>query len=353
MNRKIRSSYSLSPAKRALAALLGALCLLTGCSGTSHGDDTLRIGVALYSQDDTFIASLARDFERAAQDAEAEQGQKITLSIADGLSNQTTQLDQIDRFLERSVDVLCVNIVDRTAAAVLIDKAEDADVPIIFFNRQPVAQDIARWEQVYYVGARAEQSGQLQGELVRDAWFDRQDELDRNGDGVLQYAMLEGEPGHQDTLLRTEYAVHALTEAGISVEKTAGATANWSRAQAAAKVQSWLEQPGPNIEVLFSNNDDMALGAIDAYEAAGLPLPLIVGIDATEPALQAIQSGKLYGTVQNDAQGIARAMLQLALTLHAGADPADAMELESNHYIWLPYSSVTADNLDEFLPEAD
>lgn len=350
MSRSTKSCCSRSPADRA-GALLLALALgwtLAGCvSSSGQESDTLRLGVALYSQDDTFIASVTQDLERMVQEAEVAQGRKINISVVDGANNQTTQMEQVDRFLDRGYDILLVNIVDRTAAAVLIDKAEAAGVPVIFFNRQPVAEDIDYRERVYYVGARAEESGALQGQLVLGAW--RGEGLDRNGDGVLQYVMLEGEPGHQDSLLRTEWSVKILTDAGVAVEKLDGDAANWNRGQAAAKMAQWLDEFGEGIEVVFSNNDDMALGAIDAIRSWGGPGLLVVGVDGTAPALEAVASGELYGTILNNGKGIARAMLDLALALADGRDPAQAVDLENGHYVWLPYQTIDAGNLEQFL----
>ena len=344
MNRTIKSFCSRWRRRPAALVCAALAALAVGCGGASE-PPVLRVGVALYTQDDTFISTIAQELERMARQEEQARGMRINLSVVDGRSNQTTQLDQIDSLIGRGCDALCVNIVDRTAAAVLIDKAREAGVPLIFFNRQPVAEDMLRWEHAYYVGAKAEESGVLQGQLVLEAW-QADPGLDRNGDGVLQYVMLEGEPGHQDAMLRTEYAVKALTDAGVAVEKLASDTANWKRGQAMAKAQQWLEDPGAAaIEVVFANNDDMALGAIDAFEQAGEPLPLVVGVDATAPALEAVETGKLYGTVRNDGAGIARAMLDLALALTDGSDPAGAVDLVDGHYVWLPYRAITARDL--------
>ena len=237
----------------------------------------------------------------------------------------------------------------RTSTAQLIDKAKEADIPVIFFNREPVAEDLHRWEKVYYVGAKAEESGVLQGQILLDRWLNADPPVDKNGDGVMQYVMLEGEPGHQDAMLRTEYAVQTLTGAGVTVEKLAGDTANWDRSQAAARMSSWLEQFGSAIEVVISNNDDMALGAIDACQDLGLTeaeMPVVVGVDATAPALEAVREGTLCGTVRNDAAGIAESMLDLALTLENGEDPADSLNLTDGKYIWLPYQRVTLRELE-------
>ena len=356
MRRKIKSCCSRScrpPAGDRLIPLLlflAVLLALPSCGRQDQEDSGLRIGVALYTQDDTFISTVAQNLERLVQEMESETGMKITLLVSDSRSNQTTQMDQVDRFLNRGCDVLCVNLVDRTAAAVIVDKAEAEGTPLIFFNRQPVDEDIQRWDQTYYVGASAPESGTLQGQLVLKAWEEDQERLDRNGDGVLQYVMLEGEPGHQDSLLRTEYSIKALTDGGVEVERLARDTANWNRAQAAARTQLWLEEFGGQIEVILANNDDMALGAIDALGESGRELedwPLIVGVDATAPAQEAVRAGQLYGTVFNDSRGQAKAMLNLALALYTGDDPEQAVTLEDGHYVWLPYNPVTKDDLEQ------
>lgn len=344
--------------RRRVAGLLVpfALAALAGCAGADPaGPVTVRIGVALYQQDDTFISTVAQHLEQFAKEEEQARGIKLNLNMADGRGSQAAQNEQVDRFLAQGYDVICVNIVDRTAAAVIIDKAQAAGVPVIFFNREPVEEDMMRWEGAYYVGSDGAQSGLLQGGIVLDAWRADPLALDRSGDGTLQYVMLEGEPGHQDALLRTENSLKVLTQAGVPTEKLASDTANWQRGQATTKMSQWLAQFGGGIEVVFANNDDMALGAIDACFDAGLAqeeLPFIVGVDATPPALEAVGMGTLKGTVQNDAGGQARAMLDLACALAAGEPPEQAVELAGGKYVWRAYTTVTKENLDGFLQPA-
>ena len=305
--------------------------------------------MVIYSQDDTFIATVTQEMEQLARDYENEHDMKINLNLADGQSNQTIQLEQIDRFLDSGCDVLCVNIVDRTAAAVLIDKAEAMDVPVIFFNRQPVKEDLERWEKVYYVGPKGEESGIYQGEILLEKWQKEQKEVDRNGDGILQYVMLEGEPGHQDTLLRSEYAIKPLTENGVKVEKLISGTANWSRAQAASKVKQWYQEYGDSIEAVIANNDDMALGAIDAMQEMEVsPLPMVVGVDATVPALSALKQGTMVGTVQN-APDMPTVLLQLSLALATGKEIPEEIQVQDSHYIWLHYHKITSENVESVL----
>ena len=186
----------------------------------------------------------------------------------------------------------------------------------------------------------------MQGELVLDAWQSRRNELDRNGDGVLQYVMLEGEPGHQDALLRTEYSISTLIKAGVSTETLASAAANWQRGQAGIRMRQWLREFGEEIEAVFANNDDMALGAIDACTEAGLDkssLPYIVGVDATPPAMEALREGTLKGTVRNDAVGLAESLISMAVSLSSEGAPPQGMEVTDDSYVWLRYEAVTAE----------
>ena len=341
--------------KKRLAALLAALLLALALPACSAAEEppAIRIGVAVYLQEDTFISTITQHLQQMAMEEEQARGVKINLSIADSRGNQSVQNEQVDRFLDRGCDVICVNIVDRTAAAVLVDKAQAAGVPIIFFNREPVEEDLNRWERAYYVGSKADRAGKLQGELVLNAWHFSQEELDRNGDGVLQYVMLEGEPGHQDALMRTEYSVRTLVSAGVPVEKLANNNADWQRGQAKMRMQQWLGELEKPIEVIFANNDDMALGAIDALVEEGIPpeeMPFIVGVDATPPALAAMAEGSLKGTVQNDAKGQAERMLELCCKLAFGEElPPE--KITDGHYVWLWYTAVTKENLTALLGE--
>ena len=332
-----------------IIAALTLLLTLPACRAGGESGPTLRIGVALYQQEDTFIDTVARELQRVALEEEQARNVKINLYITDGKESQTTQNEQVDRFLERGYDVICVNIVDRTAA-VIIDKAQAAGVPVIFFNREPVEEDLRRWKHAYYVGLPAGDAGMLQGELVLDAWRSHEEALDRNGDGVIQYVMLEGEPGHQDALLRTEYCISTLTGAGVATEKLARDAANWQRGQAAVRMRQWLREYGADIEVVFANNDDMALGAIDACTEAGLDkdtMPFIVGVDATPPALEALREGTLKGTVRNDATGLAESIMGLAVSLSAGGEPSRDVTLTDGSYVWLRYEAVTAESLED------
>ena len=337
--------------------IAGLACLLaveaSGCGNTGGGQVTsIRIGVSVYDQYDTFVSEMINHFNEYASEVSASMDSNVSVNIDvyNAAASQTTQNNQVKTMLEDGCDIICVNLVDRTEPVTIIDMAEKKDVPVIFFNREPVEEDLRRWQHAYYIGLPAGDAGVLQGELVLDAWQSRRNELDRNGDGVLQYVMLEGEPGHQDALLRTEYCISTLANAGVSAEKLASDAANWQRGQASVSMRQWLQEFGENIEVVFANNDDMALGAIDACAEAGLDkrsMPFIVGVDATPPALEALREGTLKGTVRNDAVGLAESMMELTVSLSVDGEPSQDLELTDERYVWLRYEAVTAESLED------
>jgi len=297
---------------------------------------SMRIGVLLYRGDDTFISTLRASLEECAKEYEKENGIKVTLDILDAKGNQNTQNSQAERLISLGCDVLCVNIVDRSVASIIIDKAETADIPLVFFNREPVEEDLNRWEKIYYVGADAKKSAVLQGQILVDAYNRNPESLDRNGDGLVSYVMLEGESSHQDSLIRTEWSVQTLKDGGVPLKKLTGGIANWERSQAAALMDQWLKGYSGEIELVICNNDDMALGAIDSIERNGI-LPgsiKVVGIDGTPAGKEALRNGKLFGTVECIREDYAREIFDLAEGLIMGT--------LNNHekYYWCPQSAL-------------
>lgn len=329
--------------KKLLVAVALAALLFVSCGGGAGGKP--KIGVAIYKFDDTFMSYVRNAISDNAKD-------KADVEIVDSQNAQPTQNEQVDAFLSKKVKALAINPVDRTAAAAIIEKAKAKNTPVVFFNREPLPEDMQAWDKVYYVGAKAEQSGTMQGEIVVEYWK-AHPEADKNKDGKMQYIMLKGEPGHQDAELRTQYSIQAVTDAGIEVDKLAEDTAYWDRPKAFDKMKAFLAAYGDKIEVVFCNNDDMALGAIEALKSDGYftgdKQIVVVGVDATAPALQAIEEGTLLGTVLNDAKNQGKATFDLAYALAKGQDVTKAgWEITDGKYVWVPYQKVTKDNYTQF-----
>lgn len=328
--------------RRLAAAILCCTMVLCGCIGKTESEQktSIRIGVSLYRGDDTFINNIRGELELAAKKYEQETGIKVVLDIQDAKGSQNTQNNQVERFISLGCDVLCINPVDRTNASVMIDKAMAAQVPMVFFNRQPVEEDMDRWDQLYYVGAEAKESAVLQGNIMVGSYRKNPQVLDRNGDGVVSYVLLEGENSHQDSVIRTEWSIQTLKDARIPIEKLTGGIANWERSQASAMMEQWLEQYPGQIELVISNNDDMALGAIDAMERAGVTGIHVVGIDGTKPGLEAIENGRMMGTVSSDKARYAGAIFAIAVDKALGKEIREEIVLDSGKYYRCPQKIV-------------
>lgn len=335
--------------KKIAAGMLCCMCILgvNGCGqADSDNSQNVYVGVTYYDQSDIFLNELLDCFKKEIQDLESEE-KKISVTIQGAGGSQRTQDDQVKELIDGRCNVLCVNLVDRTDPSEIIDLAREKQVPIIFFNREPVAEDMAQWEQLYYVGAKAEESGTMQGEMAAEA-IKANPQVDRNKDGKIQYVVLEGEPGHQDTIIRTENAVEALKAGGIELEKLSYGLANWNRAQAENRMSQMISQYQTKIELVLANNDEMALGAMDAYEKLNYTestLPLFFGIDGTKVGLEAVRDSRLSGTVYNDKEGQAKAMAKLVEALVTGSGMED-MDFENQKYLYLPYAKVTEEQLE-------
>jgi methyl-galactoside transport system substrate-binding protein len=311
----------------------------------------IKIGVTLYRQDDSFVSTITKNFEEIAKEKESEGKYKITINVLDAKGSLNNQSNQVDKFVSQGYDIICVNLVDRTAASMIIDKAKTANIPIVFFNREPVEEDMGRWNKLYYVGARAEQSGEMQANIIINAYRKDISKIDKNGDGKIQYVMLEGEQGHQDSLIRTEYCIKTITKNRIEIEKLADDTANWQSDQAITKMTQWLKEFGDKIEVVFSNNDDMALGAINAINNANIAgnKPIVVGIDGIPKALEAVKNGYMIGTIINDSKRQAKAIFDISYTLATNGNINSIEGLEKEKYIRTSHTEVTSDNVDLYL----
>lgn len=332
----------------AFSFIVALLAVSTAFAGGQAEDDTITIGANIYSFADNFMNGVMKpELERYAE----ERG--VQIEIVDSEGQQARLNDQIDVFITRGVDVLAINLVDPASARSIIEKAQAASIPLVLFNKEATEAGVMElYDQVWYVGTNSADAGIIQGEMMVADW-NANPEWDRNGDDVVQYVLLKGEPGHPDAEARTEYSVRAFTDAGIEVEELAlEADPNWSTQHGADTLAAWLTSSfGDDIELVIANNDGMAFGAITAMEAAGVDLP-IYGVDALDQALTHIADGEMNGTVLNDGVNQARATVDLAINAAMGNDVTAgtdwSVETDGSRAVRVPYVAVTPENFQEF-----
>ncbi|MBR1921918.1 MAG: substrate-binding domain-containing protein, partial [Kiritimatiellae bacterium] len=264
---------------------------------------------------------------------------KYDVTIVDGKNDMAEQNNQIDNFITQGMDAIILNLVQTSSADAAIDKIVAAGIPLVLINREPLGDNgdesypgILNNATVCYVGADARQSGTYQGEIIAEL----PDHGDINGDGKISYIMIEGDPENIDAQYRTEFSIKALTDAGYTVDCLDDHIGNWAQAKGQEITATDLAKFGDAVEVVFCNNDAMALGAATAITAAGRTVGediYLVGVDALDECVEMVNAGTMTGTVLNDANGQS----------HAAADVAvAAMNGEAiNNYYWVDYVKVT------------
>ncbi|PKK40121.1 Galactose/methyl galactoside ABC transport system, D-galactose-binding periplasmic protein MglB [Clostridiaceae bacterium JG1575] len=336
MNKKIISSV-----------LVAAMAVtMVGCQQNKPGSGDAKlpaVGATIYKYDDNFMSFVRTQMAKKAE-------KKLALTISDAQNDQAKLNELVDGYISKGVKALDINLVTPQAASAIIDKAKPKNLPVIFFNKEPDEAALNSYDKAYYVGTRSSESGELQGKLVAEQWK-KHPEWDRNKDGIMQYVMLKGEPGHPDAEARTKFSVESITKDGIKVQQMELQAANWDTAKAKDIVDAWISKHGNKIEFVIANNDAMALGALAALEAAGFKgekaIP-IVGVDAIPDALTKIENGEMVGTVLNDAGNQAQAVIDLTLNLINGKAPTDGTNWKlEGKAVRVPYKAITKDNLKE------
>lgn len=311
--------------KLVLAGL--ATALMTGTAAA----ETVGVSMALF--DDNFLTVLRNGIEEYASTLDG-----VEVQIEDAQNDVGTQLNQIQNFVASGVDAIIVNPVDTDATEAMTALAEQAGVPLVFVNRQPVNLETLPDNQAF-VGSNEVDSGTLETQevcrLLQEAG---------KGEGANIVVMM-GELSNQAARQRTQdvHDVIATDECSFMtiVEEQ---TANWQRTEAADLMTNWLSA-GVEFDALVSNNDEMAIGAIQSMKAAGISMEemIVGGVDATADALAAMQAGDLDVTVFQNAAAQGSGALDAALALAAGE--------EVDREVWVPFELVTPENIDDYLGE--
>lgn len=296
-----------------------AICL----SSAAHAE-TIGVSMALF--DDNFLTVLRNGMIDYGKDQKG-----VTLQVEDAQNDVAKQQSQIQNFIASGVSAIIVNPVDTDATVALSKLASDAGIPLVYVNRQPVNVDTLPEKQAF-VASNEEESGTLQTKEVCKL-------LGGKGKAVV----MMGELSNQAARMRTA-DIHQVLKtpecSGIKVVEEQ--TANWSRTQGADLMANWLSA-GLEFDAVISNNDEMAIGAIQALKSAGRSMDSVVvsGIDATQDALAAMSAGDLDVTVFQNASGQGQGAVDAALKLARGE------KVEAKVYV--PFELVTPANLANYL----
>jgi ABC-type sugar transport system substrate-binding protein len=289
-----------------------------------------RIGVSMALFDDNFLTVLRNGMLEHARTLDG-----VRLQVEDAQNDVAKQLSQIQNFIAQGVDAIIVNPVDTDATPAMSRLAAAAGIPIVYVNRQPADLE-ALPPKAAFVGSNEVESGTLETRevcrLLREA-----------GKTEAAIVIMMGELSNQAARQRTQ-DIHdvVVTPECAFMKVVEQQTGNWRRTEGQDLVANWISA-GTRFDAVVSNNDEMAIGAIQALKAAGYDMDslIVAGIDATQDALAAMKAGDLDVTVFQDAAGQGRGAVDTARELARGATVEQK--------VWIPFELVTPANLDRYL----
>jgi inositol transport system substrate-binding protein len=303
--------------------LLTALAAVTAVASPAFAT---KIGVSMDKFDDNFLTVLRN---RIADYAKTLPG--VSVQIADAQDDISKQLSQVQNFIANGVDAIIVNPVDTSATAAVTKAAADAGVPLVYVNREPI--DVEKLgPKAAFVASNEAESGTLETK-----------EICKLLGGKGSILVIEGQLRNQAAVQRTK-DIHEVISApecsGIKI--IAEQTAEWDRTKGQNLMTNWLSK-GMKFDAVLSNNDEMAIGAIQAMKAAGIDTQkaIVGGVDATQDALASMKAGDLKVTVFQDAAGQGKGAVDAALKLAKGE--------KVDKKVYIPFQLVTPANMDQFM----
>lgn len=297
-----------------------AIYFFTGCtSNDSSSKPVATIGVSMLSLQNEFVVNLKDELLKAAKE------KNIKLIINDAQRSAEKQVQQVESFIAQGVDAIILNPCEVEASSPAVDRAKAANIPIVNVNSETTSQPDA------FVGSKDEESGKIAIDYIAQT-------INQSGN----IAIMEGYIGQAAQIKRNAGAKEALSNYP-AIKVVANQTAEWDRAKGMSIMENWIQVHGKTLNAVFAQNDEMAMGALQAVEQAGLKDKIkIIGIDAIADALQAVKQGRLDATVYQDAKGQAEKAVEIAYQL-IKKDPI------AEKSIFIPFRLVTKDNIQEFL----
>lgn len=340
----------------ALITVLVMLLSMTAAIAETKLPEELDIRALIWKFDDTYGSTVRVAMEKWVKYYAEELGIKINFQMYDAADDMAKQIETATILTSEKPDFVIINLAEVTNGQVLVDMFQAAEIPFLFYNKQPAEdtiQSVLVDTGTIFIGTLARQAGDMQGEILADL-YKANPAIDLNGDGVLQYVMLMGEPQNDEAIARSKYSVETAIANGLKLEQI-GETlvCNWDQAQAQDAINAvWAANPDGKIEVIFANNDMMGLGAIAALNNYGWntgkegdPSVAVIGVDAVDSAIESIKNGQMTATVQQDGDAMGKANVRIAINGALGREWLDGTEYQYTNdpfkCIRIPYAKIT------------
>ena len=320
--------------KKLLSLIIAAVCVIAGTSGCSAGSATggRKVLLCTYDLTDTFRNTFAEALKAAATTEAA------TVEVYEGEATASDQVNRIKKAKSEGFSALVVQPIDASTALQL--EVAAGGLPIVFVNNKP-DDSVLKSNKYIYAGSNETEAGELQAEWA----------LKKLGNPAsMNVVIFKGEQGHSATIGRTKAVKYTLKDAGVEANYVFADYASWSDEVAEKKMKTFL-LTGQKYDVVFCNNDTMALGVVKALKESGVDpkdVP-VCGVDATKDGCASIANGEMSFTVFQNGKGQGEAAMKAALRLAAGQSITSLEGATKNGlYVWVPFEPVDASNVNSY-----
>ena len=349
--------------KKILALCLALVLVLGTCAVSAFAEgETYNIHVLVWKFDDTYGSTVRQGMLKWKEVLEDELGVTINLTMDDAQDDMAKQVEQADQIIGKKPDFVIINLAEPAGGQTLVDKFTEAGIPFLFYNIPPSEEtydSVVKESGAFFVGTLPREAGDMQGEILADLWAADPAAIDLNGDGVVQFVEFKGVANNPEAIARTQYSEETAIELGVPLEMVNDIiVADWDTGKANDNMLS-IWQSHPEIELVFANNDDMAIGVIAALNQSGYntgnegdPAITVIGVDATDAAMEAIKAGRMTATVKQDGDAMGEANLRFALNWLMNGTWMDGLEdrytlNEDGCSVYIPYAKITVETLGE------
>ena len=345
-----------------LVALVLALAMVLSVSAVfAEAKTEYDVRVLVWKFDDAYGSSVRQGMEKWKEKVGDELGVTINLTMYDAADDMAKQIEQANILIGDKPDFVIINLAEVASGQTLVDMFKGAGIPFLFYNKPPTPETydaVVKESGSFFVGTLAREAGDMQGEILADLWAADAAKIDKNGDGKVQFVEFKGVANNPEAIARTQYSEETARELGVPLEMVTDIiVADWDTTKANDfMLSTW--QAHPEIELVFANNDDMALGVIAALKQSGWntgnegdPSVAVIGVDATDAAIEAIKAGTMTATVKQDGDAMGEANIRFMMNYLLNGvwfDDTMAEKYKLNDdgvSVYIPYAKITVDAL--------
>ena len=344
-----------------LVALVLALLVALSCTAVfAEAKTEYNVEVLVWKFDDTYGSSVRQGMMKWAEAVGDELGVKINLTMNDAGDDMAKQVEQCDQVIGKNPDFVIINLAEPAGGQTLVDKLTAAKIPFLYYNIPPSEEtydSVVKTPGSFFVGTLPREAGDMQGEILADLWAADPAKIDLNGDGKVQFVEFKGVANNPEAIARTQYSEETAVALGVPLEMvTETIVADWDTTKANdAMLSTW--QAHPEIELVFANNDDMAIGVIAALNQSGYNTGnegdkaiSVIGVDATDAAIEAIKAGKMTATVKQDGDAMGEANIRIMMNYLLNGKWYEGLEEkyklnDDGVSVYIPYAKITSESV--------